>query len=120
MASGVSGAYGLGGGVRNLGTLTAKNTIIALNSSGTAPDFSGTLTSQGFNLIGNNTGATITPAQSSDQIGTAGVPINPLLGQLASNGGPTQTHALLAGSRATKQRPLKRLDYGSTRLAPTH
>ena len=60
----------------------------------------GTLTSQGFNLIGNNSGATITPAQFSDQIGTAGSPIDPLLGPLQNNGGPTLTRALLSGSPA--------------------
>ena len=88
------------GGIGNGGTLTARNTIIALNIAG-APDVGGTLTSQGFNLIGNNLGATITPPQSSDQIGTPGSPINPLLGPLRNNGGPTQTQALLPGSRAT-------------------
>lgn len=90
------------GGIRNTSdsTVRAKNTIIALNTSPTGPDVDGALTSQGFNLIGNNSGATIAPAIASDQIGTAGSPIDPLLGSLQDNGGPTFTLALLSGSTA--------------------
>jgi hypothetical protein len=89
-----------GGGINNGGTVRARNTIIALNTSPTGPDVNGALTSENFNLIGNNSGATITPAQFSDQIGTAGSPINPMLGPLQNNGGPTLTRALLTGSPA--------------------
>jgi hypothetical protein len=80
----------------------ASNTIIALNTAASGPDVNGALTSQGFNLIGNNSGATITPAIASDQIGTSGAPIDPLLDPngLQNNGGPTKTHALLSGSPA--------------------
>jgi hypothetical protein len=60
----------------------------------------GTLTSQGFNLIGNSSGSTITPAQSTDQIGTPSLPIDPKLGPLQDNGGPTFTQALLSESTA--------------------
>src|SRR5947207_1887296 len=98
-----SSNFGSGGGVQNpTGMVNVRNTIIAKNtgSSFTFPDFQGTLTSQGFNLIGDNSGATITPAQFTDQIGTAGSPKDPLLGPLKNNGGPTQTHALLSGSTA--------------------
>jgi predicted outer membrane repeat protein len=92
----------LGGGIRNIngGTVRSNNTIIALNTSASGPDVNGPLTSENFNLIGNSFGATITPAQFSDQIGTSGAPINPLIGALLDNGGPTRTHALLAGSTA--------------------
>src|SRR5438874_10146136 len=38
--------------------------------------------SQNFNFIGNNSDATIAPAQFADQIGTAASPKNPLLGPL--------------------------------------
>ncbi len=45
-----------------LALINAKNTIIARNSATSSrPDFSGTLTSQRYNLIGDGTGATITP-----------------------------------------------------------
>ena len=56
--------------------------------------------SENFNLIGNSAGATISSAQFSDQIGTPGATIDPLLGPLQDNGGPTFTHALLSGSPA--------------------
>lgn len=102
----ISGS-GQGGGIYSAsgGTVKSKSTVIALNTSGTGdfgggPDIFGELTSQDFNLIGNNSNATITPAQPADQIGTAGSPIDPLLGPLQDNGGPTFTRALLAGSPA--------------------
>jgi CSLREA domain-containing protein len=95
------------GGLSSFGNqmvLTLIDTLVAGNSGSTAPDCSNqtsaNITSGGNNLIGNNTGCTITNLQSSDQVGTSGSPINPLLGPLANNGGPTQTMALLAGSPA--------------------
>jgi len=92
----------LGGGLRNIngGTVRARNTIIALNSSPSGPDVNGPLTSENFNFIGNNAGATISPAQPSDLIGTPGAPRDPRLGLLEDNDGPTLTHALLDGSPA--------------------
>ena len=93
-------ASGFGGGIYpNGGTLNARNTLIAGNAAPTSPDVAGALTSLGHNLIGNNSGATITPT-TGDLIGTAAAPINPLLAPLANYGGPTQTHALLPGSPA--------------------
>jgi CSLREA domain-containing protein len=99
-----NGAGG-GGGINNGDTVvTARSTIIALNlTATTGPDVNGALTSQGFNLIGNNSGATIFTPRRSDQIGTAGSPIDPLLGPLQDNGGPTFTHALLLRSPAIDQ-----------------
>lgn len=102
-----------GGGLNHFGTGTAnlKNTIIAGNfdTGGTfssrSPDCDGTLTSQGFNLIGNTGSASTTsptpPAcviitALGDLVGTESSPINPRLEPLADNGGPTQTHALTA------------------------
>jgi parallel beta-helix repeat protein len=94
-----------GGGICNNdtsinGDLKVKNTLIAGNSAAnSSPDMKGKLTSQGYNLIGNNSGATITPA-TGDLIGTIASPINPLLAPLANYGGPTQTRALLPSSPA--------------------
>jgi hypothetical protein len=92
-----------GGGVHRTGANSAviRNTIIAgnTNTDTTAPDVSGAYTSQGNNLIGivgTATGFT----GPGDQVGTAGSPINPLLGALTNNGGPTQTMSLNAGSPA--------------------
>ncbi len=96
-----------GGGVALFGllaNLTLIDTLIAGNT-GAAPDCaaqnSSTITSGGNNLIGNDTGCTISSAQASDQIGTAGAPIDPRLGVLANNGGPTATVALLTAGPAS-------------------
>src|SRR5262249_573524 len=53
------------------------------------------ITSLGYNLIGSGNYLTEFN-QPGDQTGVT----NPLLGPLANNGGPTMTHALLAGSPA--------------------
>jgi hypothetical protein len=98
-ASGENGA--LGGGIYNGGSTTTDSSIIALNSAPTGPDFTGgaALRSMGYNIVGNNADAVIF-SQSTDQIGTPAAPIDPLLGPLADNGGPTLTHALQPGSPA--------------------
>src|SRR4029453_14878104 len=80
-----------------------SSSIIALNSaSNGGPDYftnGGELQSTGYNIIGNNADAVIN-SQPTDQIGTPAAPIDPLLGPLADNGGPTLTHALRSGSLA--------------------
>jgi hypothetical protein len=80
------------------GSATLRNTLIALNLAPSSPDVNGSLHSQGHNLIGNGTGGS--GYVGTDLHGTAGSPIDPLLGPLQDNGGPTLTMALLAGSRA--------------------
>jgi hypothetical protein len=84
-----------GGGVANFGTVNLGNTIIAGNNApiSGSPDVYGTVVSFGYNLIGNPTGA-------SGFAITDLLYVNPLLGPLQHNGGPTQTMALLPGSRA--------------------
>jgi hypothetical protein len=94
-----SAVNGLGGGVTNTSasTMNARNTIIAGNTglSG-GPDFAGTVASPQYDLIGNSSG-----------FHTSGGPplacvfnVDPRLGPLRDNGGPTLTHALLPGSPA--------------------
>jgi len=85
-------------------TITLQNTIIAGN--GTKGDcyndldgYNGTVTSQGYNLIGNSDGCSFTPT-TGDLVGISANPINPRLGLLQDNGGPTWTQALLFGSPA--------------------
>jgi CSLREA domain-containing protein len=83
-------------------TLNLKGSILAGNTgTASAPDCGGTgsVNSQGNNLIGNTSGCTVT-AQGSDITGQ-----DPLLGPLADNGGPTQTHALAANSPAIDKGP---------------
>ena len=79
-----------GGGVNNEdGTLTLKDTIVANNAS---DDCSGGTTSAGYNLDSDGTCGLAAAGDISSG--------DPLLGPLADNGGPTLTHALLAGSPA--------------------
>jgi hypothetical protein len=105
-----SNSGGAGGGIGNFGTATLKNTIVAGNSAEFGgPDVNGTFTSEGYNLIGKSDGSSgFTDGQNGDQVGTAASPLDPMLGPLADNGGPTLTHALLAGSPA--------VDKGNTDL----
>lgn len=100
----ISGNSGdIGGGIRNVngGTVLAMSSLIALNTSANGPDMNGPLTSDGFNLIGNATGAVISPALVSDRIGVSAAALH--LGPLQDNGGPTYTHALLSNSAAIDQ-----------------
>jgi len=82
------------------------NTLIAGNFHGatgtTADDVDGPLNSSGDNnLIGDGTGMTgLVDGVNGNQVGTAANPIDPRLGPLADNGGPTLTRALLPGSPA--------------------
>ncbi len=79
--------------------LTLGNSILAQNTDtgGEAPDCSssGNLTSQGYNLIQDTTGCTI----SGDTTGVL-TGVDPTLHPLQNNGGPTFTHAMFAGSPA--------------------
>ena len=85
------------------GSVTLLNTLIAQNGpNGDCSDDSGyspTVTSQGYNLIGENADCPFTPA-TGDLIGTSASPINPRLALLQDNGGSTRTHALMTGSPA--------------------
>lgn len=76
-----------------------RNSIVALNVAPSGPDVEGPMSSDGFNLVGSDSGPDISPL-GSDQIGTPDAPIDPLLAPLQDNGGPTFTHALLLGSPA--------------------
>ncbi len=101
-------AVRVGGVANDRGTLNFRNTIIAANAAPAIPDLgrllgsapnptAGTINSLGHNLVGNNDGSFFTPA-AGDLVGTPAAPIDPLLGPLQNNGGPTETHHPLAGS----------------------
>lgn len=79
------------------GSTTLRNTIVAGNINNIS-DVDGPLVSQGHNLIGQGSGGS--GFTDSDLVGTPANPIDPLLGPLQDNGGPTQTMALLPGSPA--------------------
>jgi hypothetical protein len=92
-------AGGSGGGMwnDNGGTVNLKNSIVAGNGANSAgPDChnAATLASLDYNLVGDDSGCSFTP-QTNDQVN-----VDPLLGELQDNGGPTETRALLLGSSA--------------------
>lgn len=92
-----------GGGItQTRGSVEIGSSIIALNTAGPiGSDCSGTITTAGYNLIGNGEGCDgITQGVAHDKVGTNAARINPRLGTLAANGGPTKTLALLKGSPA--------------------
>lgn len=92
-------AAGGGGGVSNSGTFTPRNTIVARNQN---TDLVGNLTSRGYNLFGTTRSRGFAPTDVRN--------VNPLLGRLQNNGGPTLTHALRPGSPA--------IDAGNNTNAP--
>jgi hypothetical protein len=69
------------------------SSIIADNTAGSSPDVFGPVHSLGYNLVQD-------PGSSSGWTGSDLLGVDPLLGPLQDNGGPTWTHALLAGSPA--------------------
>jgi MBG domain len=96
-----AGNDGNGGGIHsNGGIVTVGNTIIAVNTValGQGPDVSGSVNSQGYNLIGDTSGSS--GWVMTDLVGSAGSPLNPMLSSLGNYGGPTQTLVPLPGSPA--------------------
>jgi hypothetical protein len=93
-----------GGGIGVSGaTATIRNTIIANNKVDiSGPDCFGTFTSVGYNFIGAINGSSGWGA-IGDQVGTTNSPLDPLLGPLQDNGGPTLTMAPMTGSPVIDQ-----------------
>ena len=94
--SGNSATQSGGGLGMNAGTVSLKNTIVANSPSG--GNCVGTITNGGYNLDSDGSCGFGTTNHSLS--GTMDNPLNPQLGPLANNGGPTKTHALLEGSPA--------------------
>lgn len=98
-----------GGGILN-GSEEAgaalRNSLVARNRAPTGPDVLSSDENNPvfarFSLIGDGSGSGITNTDGN-QVGNVppnSSPIDPRLGPLAANGGPTRTHALLQGSPA--------------------
>lgn len=92
-------ASDIGGGIFDLGTVTIQNTIVAGNSATRAsPDCymndGVTMTSYGYNIVEDVSFCRFSNAANN------GAGVNPMLGPLADNGGPTKTMAPLPGSLA--------------------
>jgi hypothetical protein len=92
------------GGLWNFGgSLSLANTLISFNTAvNLSPNCDGSITSLGSNLS-NDAGCGLNPGLG-DLINT-----DPLLDPLADNGGPTETHALRAGSPAINAVPAAHL-----------
>lgn len=105
------------------GTVTLSNSILAGNErvqvevfdeegnsvTKTFTDCAGTLTSGGFNLVGDKSNCMF-KRTTGDRVGTPSNPISPQLRPLANYGGPTQTHALMFNSPA--------IDHGNSTDCP--
>ena len=114
------GNDGDGGGMAIAGgatTATLVSTVLAGNTDSTTAGIScadgfrklgAVVATEGFNLVGvNDCVDTAFPAGlpnlSGDLVGTAAAPVDPLLGALEPNGGPTPTHPPLPGSPVLDQ-----------------
>lgn len=105
---------GNGGGISSQmnANTTLSNTIAAGNlapMSGPDVHADTVITSGGHNLIGVGDAGFVNGV-NSDQVGSVGNPLNPLLGALTNNGGVTRTHALQGGSPAINAGNLLNLD----------
>ncbi|HYN43993.1 MAG TPA: DUF11 domain-containing protein [Thermoanaerobaculia bacterium] len=97
------GAFG--GGVHNdveAQILELTSSTVAQNMGGYSQDIlnAGTIVSASDNVIGVGDGSGLTNGVDGNQVGSLAAPLDPILGPLADNGGPTFTHALLPGSPA--------------------
>ena len=92
-----------GGIFNNTGSVVLlTNSIVAGNDAQASNnDVQGAFSSVRTNFIGDaGTSTGLVNGQNGNLVGTTLSPIDPVLGVLASNGGPTQTHELLIGSPA--------------------
>lgn len=90
----------IGGFVKLFSTIVAGNRVSLSDS--TPSDYSGAAgdASSSHNLIGQGATSGLTNGTNGNLVGSPANPIDPRLGPLADNGGPTQTMALLPGSPA--------------------
>jgi hypothetical protein len=89
--NGAVGTTSVGGGISGYqGTAILKNSIVANSSAG--GNCQGIVTSKGYNLSSDTTCSFSGPGDRNN--------INPMLGPLQNNGGPSQTMALTSGSSA--------------------
>src|SRR5262249_60204639 len=85
-----------GGGIFNATdqNLNLTNTLVAGNTaSSTGPDINGAVNTADHDLIGNVSGTSLPNGSDGSLFGTSSNPIEPPLGPLQTNGGPTPTPA---------------------------
>ncbi|MBX3474179.1 MAG: right-handed parallel beta-helix repeat-containing protein [Planctomycetes bacterium] len=103
-----------GGVYKITGTLTVVGCVVAGNfGSGGSQDLdaNGSMSIQNSVVGIQDPDAIAVSGSNGNQVGSAGTPLNAMLAGLTSNGGPTRTHALLAGSPA--------INTGGSTGAPT-
>jgi hypothetical protein len=106
-----AGSPGQGGAAVNAAaTINARNTIFGEDKASQNTDFFGHFTTAFNNLVEDGTGSNLTNGMNGNIVGTTANPIDPLLGPLTNNGGPTLTMALKANSPA--------IDTGTATGAP--
>lgn len=78
-----------------------RNSIVALNTAPSGPDLLGEFAAS-FSLVGDGTGSDVTNTDGNKvgRVPPRAGPIDPRVGSLSLNGGPTRTIPLLAGSPA--------------------
>lgn len=102
--SGAGNASGSGGGIRSSAQIQLRHSVVAANtvpSNGFSPDLVATVVSGStFNVVGDGAGANgLMNGTNGNRVGGNGAPaLNPLLGPLANNGGPTLTRLPQPGS----------------------
>jgi predicted outer membrane repeat protein len=92
-----------GGGINSMGTVPVKalDTIFANSATNAGQDIFGTIRgSNNLVRVGDAISGISNHDKSHNLVGTSDSPLDPHLGSLADNGGPTQTMALQAGSPA--------------------
>lgn len=109
-----------GGGIFAPAPPTIWNSIIAKNGGRPGPDCWSAVTSQGYNLLGNNGGCTgMTDGVGGDKVGSPASPLDPKLAPLGYYGGSTKTHALLPTSPAIDSGNPGTPDGSGTHCLPT-
>ncbi len=96
LANTLIAANSIGAGTGGMGPYPAYN---GSDGNASGADVSGTVSSSDHDLVGDADGSSGFVG-IGDQVGTTANPINPLLGLLNPNGGPTDTIAELPGSPA--------------------
>jgi hypothetical protein len=102
-ASSGGGLYCAADSMAELGdTILAGNVAVGGNPGGvvTGPDVAGAVSSQGHNLLGRSDGCTGFTSDDLQGGTTDDTRLDPMLGPLGNNGGPTETLPLLPGSPA--------------------
>jgi Right handed beta helix region/FG-GAP-like repeat len=84
-------------------TLTLNGSLVTGNQATIGPEMEnlGVVNANNFNLFGSNGNAGVSGFTPGPTDIVPGVSLAQILGPLTFNGGPTQTHALVAGSPAT-------------------